>query len=646
MAILNSSGQEVVSYTYDEEGKLTAVNDGISGKTTTYYYDALDRLTLKEIRASGVLSLAVRYQYDEEDQLIGKTVFSDGQAPVHTAYAYDHLHNLSQITGEDVFPKISYSSHGLLEQTTTGYTSGGADHTVKQENYVYGTDDTSLHQHTVTYGGKTNTDTYTYDGRGNTTQITRKVGSTEYIIKYTYDAANQLIREDNQQAGYSWVMTYDDAGNMLTRKKYSYTTSTLGSVLSTQTLTYGNATWGDLLTGINGTTVTSDAIGNVLNDGTWTYTWKNGRQLATMSKSGVTWSFAYDANGMRTQRVSGSTTYTYTYDDSTLLKMTVGSNTLIFTYGINGQPMSVNYNGTEYYYITNAQGDVVGILNSSGTEVVTYTYDAWGNILSTGGTMANTLGAHNPLRYRGYVYDQETGLYYVSSRYYDPEIGRFINADDADYLGADGSALSYNLFAYCINNPVNRFDVNGNWSLPNWAKVAIGAVAIAVGVIATAATGGAAAPVLVASLKIAATSAAVGAVSGAGISAVSHRVSTGSWEGAGKAAVTGAIDGACDGFMWGGITAGASFTTAAAKGIRIQEIGKLNPSNKSGDGYTGVKYQVPKANGKYTTRSIELHSPHSSGPHNFWHWQQNTWNPYNNSITGSAKHWTIWGKKL
>ena len=252
----------------------------------------------------------------------------------------------------------------------------------------------------------------------------------------------------------------------------------------------------------------------------------------------------------------------------------------------------------------------------------------------------------NPLRYRSYYYDSETGFYYVSSRYYDPEISRFINADDTEYLGADGSVLSYNLFAYCMNDPVNRFDVDGNWSLPNWAKIAIGAAAIAVGVIATVATGGAAVPVLVASLKIAATSAAIGAVSGAGISAVNHRVSTGSWEGAGKAAVTGAIDGACDGFMWGGITAGASFTTVAAKGIKVKEIGKLKPSNKPEDGYSGVKYQAPKANGKYTTKSIELHSPHKSGPHDVWHWQQNTWNPYNNSITGSAKHWTIWGKPL
>ena len=292
--------------------------------------------------------------------------------------------------------------------------------------------------------------------------------------------------------------------------------------------------------------------------------------------------------------------------------------------------------------VSEEQGDVERVISADGTILASYTYDAWGNVLTSEGSLA----AANPIRYRGYYFDTETSLYYVSSRYYDSGVGRFINADDVNYLGTENNTLSSNLFTYCINNPTNRLDENGNWSLPNWAKIAIGVAAIAVGVIATAATGGAAAPVLVASLKIAATSAVIGAASGAGISAVKHRVSTGSWKGAGEAALEGAVDGACDGFMWGGITAGATFTAAAAKGLRIQEIGKLKPSNKSGDGYPGIKYQTPKANGHYTTKSIELHSPHGGGPHNVWHWQRNTWNPYNNSITGGAKHWTIWGKPL
>lgn len=135
---------------------------------------------------------------------------------------------------------------------------------------------------------------------------------------------------------------------------------------------------------------------------------------------------------------------------------------MIFTYGGSGLPLSVNFNGTDYYYVTNIQGDVVSILNSSGAEVVTYTYDAWGNILSTGGSMVSTLGAYNPFRYRGYVYDQEIGLYYLQSRYYNPHLCRFLSADT--FVSTGQGILGYNMFAYCNNNPVLYSDPAGTWA--------------------------------------------------------------------------------------------------------------------------------------------------------------------------------------
>ena len=140
--------------------------------------------------------------------------------------------------------------------------------------------------------------------------------------------------------------------------------------------------------------------------------------------------------------------------------MTVGSDTLTFTYDASGRPLSVTLNGTTYYYVTNLQGDVTAILNSSGTAVVTYTYDAWGNPLATTGDLATTLGTLNPLRYRGYVYDTETELYYLQSRYYDSEVGRFINADV--YASTGQGLLGNNMFAYCLNNPVFRIDIGGS----------------------------------------------------------------------------------------------------------------------------------------------------------------------------------------
>ena len=122
--------------------------------------------------------------------------------------------------------------------------------------------------------------------------------------------------------------------------------------------------------------------------------------------------------------------------------------------------MIIKYGDVDtYHYELNLQGDVIAILDSDGIRVVEYTYDAWGNILSITGSKKDTLGQANPLRYRGYVYDDETGMYYCQSRYYDPEIGRWLNADG---LVATGQGFTgNNMFAYCLNNPVNCIDETG-----------------------------------------------------------------------------------------------------------------------------------------------------------------------------------------
>ena len=133
----------------------------------------------------------------------------------------------------------------------------------------------------------------------------------------------------------------------------------------------------------------------------------------------------------------------------------------LYSYDASGQLISVNYNGTEYYYLRNGQTDIVGLMDGSGTKVVEYTYDAWGKLISTTGTLATSLGADNPFRYRGYYYDTETGLYYLMTRYYDPEVCRFISADV--YMTTGQGVLGGNMWAYCGNNPVNRADSQGDF---------------------------------------------------------------------------------------------------------------------------------------------------------------------------------------
>ena len=374
--------------------------------------------------------------YDEESRVRSVVSGRENQtAAVQSFCTYDDLDRVSKR-----FTKQMTGSTGVTKLTTTISRKSGSDQvtSLKQDSAGYD----------VTYS-------YTYNDDGYIAEVSHGTNPT----RYTYDGAGQLIREDNKVAGKTWTWSYDAAGNILSKSTYAYTVEdTLGTATATVSYGYGNANWGDLLTSYNGTAISYDNVGNPTSYRGNDCTWINGRELAGFGA----WNFTYDADGLRTSRAKGTATvYEYTYVDGVLTKMTVGSNTLRFAYSVDGTPCSVNYNGTEYYYVTNAQGDVVAILDDNGTAVVTYTYDAWGNILTVGGSMADTLGVYNPLRYRGYVYDEETSLYYLQSRYYDSEMGRFINSD---VLAATGQGvLGNNMFAYCGNNPVSRVDHGGNF---------------------------------------------------------------------------------------------------------------------------------------------------------------------------------------
>ncbi|MFR5788863.1 MAG: RHS repeat-associated core domain-containing protein [[Clostridium] leptum] len=170
-------------------------------------------------------------------------------------------------------------------------------------------------------------------------------------------------------------------------------------------------------------------------------------------------SYTYDPDGLRTSKTVNGTTTKYHVMNGTLLGQTKGSDTIVFLYDEKANRYGFDYNGTKYYYIFNVQGDVIGILNQAGQKIVSYTYDPWGKVLSVDGSEASTIGQINPIRYRGYYYDTETGFYYLQSRYYDPTTRRFLNSDIL--VGNVGSVGQNNLFQYCSNNPVNLADPTG-----------------------------------------------------------------------------------------------------------------------------------------------------------------------------------------
>jgi len=313
--------------------------------------------------------------------------------------------------------------------------------------------------------------TYSYDNLGNITVINR---SGNLPISYTYDAQNQLIRV--VEGVYRYEYTYDTYGNILTVKYYD---DDIEELISSNTYSYTNSQWVDQLTTFNGQSITYDEIGNPLsyyNGSRYTFTW-NGRELATAVKGSTSISYKYGADGLRTQKTVGSTVYNYYYADGLLIRQTWGTNYMDFLYDESGSAYSFIYNGTQYYYVKNLQGDVMRIVNTSGTVVANYFYDAWGKVTNSG----NIVGLYNPIRYRGYYYDTDTGFYYLQSRYYDPAIKRFISADDTDNLGANGDFTSLNLYAYCGNNPVAREDEAGEfWLTSVLIAAAVGGVISAI----------------------------------------------------------------------------------------------------------------------------------------------------------------------
>ena len=345
--------------------------------------------------------------------------------------------------------------------------------------------------------------TYTYDSNGNITRITDQSGK---VTRYTYDKLGQLTREDNPYLNKTYVYTYDNAGNRLSKKKYAYTTGTPGNETATESYHYT----GDRLTQVGSIVYQYDAIGNPTTYNGYTLEW-NGRKLMEMSMNvgQFLYTFAYNAEGIRTVKTNGSTIHHYTLNGSQIVtetwttKSSSGAETpnhfLVYLYDENGAPIGLQYRnktyGTytfdTYYFEKNLQGDIIAIYTENGTKIGSYTYDAWGNctISTESGTTTiqkRIVRTLNPFRYRGYYYDTDTGLYYVSSRYYDPRIGRWISPEPNVYEGEfdkNAGLIGYNVYAYCANNPVNNLDPTGEFVISTAVLIGIGIGAAIGGVV-------------------------------------------------------------------------------------------------------------------------------------------------------------------
>ena len=536
LATMAYGNGDSVSYTYDafDRQRIAAYNDG-----TTYHYDYSGDNDLARqyvTDGSGAVTEQYSYQYDSLGRLIHSRQLTGGGTLVQlTQHMYDNANRLTSQSwqfGGDTF-RQSYTYTGqnsdgkqvdgtisaitttvpgrsaitseykyndlrqLEKKTVTVPDQNGTQTKVYDRTYTYAViaeDDgcnrmgTRLASTGYTFGSSSRGFTYIYDAAGNISRVVTagtSVPKAAASKEYGYDAQGQLVSEVNG-SGTTFGYAYDTAGNIRSITKNGTVTKSFG---------YTNPSWPDLLTSVTangatkdilyeGQTQTSDlpSSGNPVtyyNGKDYTFTWTKGRQLASATVDGKQVSYTYDMSGVRTSKTVNGTTYNYTTLSGKVMRQQWDGKTLEFVYDDGSQPFAMIYKHGQttelYYYVLNAQGDVIALLNADGTLAASYNYGAWGNysVHDKDGkktTDATFIGHINPLRYRGYYYDRETRLYYLQSRYYDFANCRFINADAYATTNA-GSFLSCNMFAYCENNPINRVDPDGAFWRELGAKI-------------------------------------------------------------------------------------------------------------------------------------------------------------------------------
>ena len=452
-------------YKYNKKGNLVSVNDIENNIKTEFSYDLIGRLL--DIKSTNGSKLYYRYDQYNRTNLIK---YSIDDKNISLEYVYgsgngrnnDLIYGIKQSGNTDI---ISYDYDGLsrLSRRVLNTASGFAtDYT-----YLDGAEQICTTTMVKTVKNGDDLLEYSYDNAGNITEVKKNGTVAE---SYSYDNLNQLTMA--AYGGHTYAYTYDNGGNILSVTKD-------GSAV--KSYIYGDTEWKDLLTCYNGHAISYDGIGNPLTyrDG-FNFTWSNGRELTGITKGTDSISYLYNADGLRTSKTVNGITTDYYWLNGILLGQKTGNEYILFLYDENGSAygMLLNNGTTEeyYYYLFNAQGDITGIVDSNGQKVVEYTYGAWGDITAITGTLADTVGQINPIRYRGYYYDAETGFYLTGTRYYDPEIGRFINADG--YVSTGQGILGTNMFAYCGNNPITRADPSGQfWGIVIGVTLVVGLVA-------------------------------------------------------------------------------------------------------------------------------------------------------------------------
>ena len=432
------SDGRVLTYVYNGEGGLHSVTESNGSAVVTYLYtyDSVGRLISSEKRDNSTTTLRTHQTYNADNQL-KKQGWQMGDISYSEEYTYNSTDGTLDIMRTGVGDELSMAYDELRRLSSV---NGGHFNRTYTYRDISDTQ-TTMQVARLSYnlGSGLNYD-YTYDNLGNIATYKKPDGEQ---ITFTYDRQGQLLKAVGSS---TYTYSYDSVGNVLTANGHSYS--------------YSNADWKDLLTAYDGESITYDDSGNptsYYNGTRWEMSWENGRSLSRAVSSDTVIDFTYNLDGLRNTKTVDGIQHNYLYAGEKLLRESYGSDVLDFFYDANGTPYALKYNDSIFYYITNLQGDVVQIVDTNGNTVANYEYDPYGKVISSIGAIAEV----NPIRYRGYYYDKETELYYLQNRYFDPAVGRFINADS--YASTGQSMIGHNMYAYCNNNPFCNVDASGTF---------------------------------------------------------------------------------------------------------------------------------------------------------------------------------------
>ena len=480
--IRTPDGSSVIYVSYYDGDNLVEVIGGLTYTTTEYDSDYTPSTGITVQKSDYAVS---------DGRVVGTVTSSDWfgrttQEVVKTESAVDNNASNEYAAINTSYEYVSNGNNGTSGKVShiTNSVGFGSTTLAETNSYEFGYDYDANGNIIAEYDGNPNNNT---DGDPNNDINPAKT--------YVYDNLNQLIRINDMNEPATYTYEYDNAGNITSIKKYYYTTADVivSSPRSVTNYTY-DSNWNDRLSSAGNKSLTYDNIGNPITIGSDTLTWE-GRNLKSYTKGSKTYNFSYDDNGLRHRKTMSQNgivkeTYDYVWSDGKLIsqKYTDETDTYAakFIYSAAGNVQGFIYDNTTYLYVRDLQDDIVAIINEAGEEALSIEYNAWGKITYIIGDsidldLFEVLKHLSPFTYRGYCYDDDLKLYYLQSRYYSPELCRFINTDDTQIaVLMQGSILGANLFAYCENNPINKVDYNGKVAY-NIVGAVVGAIIGAVG---------------------------------------------------------------------------------------------------------------------------------------------------------------------